>query len=207
RDRGRRARGGAPRAGRVAPADAPRPAPGDQPEAARSRDPRPPAAGPDRPRRRRGRCGHDPPQRVQAEDADAARGRGAGPPDLRPEVEHGAPDAVEPDLDLLARDRSARGGDARDRGGDRDGPPRVGARRAEPAERLHPAAPAPDGRAGKSRLAVARTGAVSAGPAVPGRGPAGVALNVALDVAPTMAPSRRCPIRSSAPNPAWLPRR
>ena len=42
--------------------------------------------------------------------------------------------------------------------------------RAVAAERLHPAAPAPDGRAGEPRLAVARPRAVPARPALPGRG-------------------------------------
>ena len=42
--------------------------------------------------------------------------------------------------------------------------------RAVAAERLHPAAPAPDGRAGQPRLAVARPRAVPARPALPGRG-------------------------------------
>ena len=45
-----------------------------------------------------------------------------------------------------------------------------------PAERLHPAAPAPDGRAGEPRLAVARPGAVPAGPALSGRGAQRLAL-------------------------------
>src|SRR3546814_5700315 len=47
-----------------------------------------------------------------------------------------------PDLDLLARDRSPRGGDARDRGRHRIGAVVVGGGRAVAAERLHPAAPA-----------------------------------------------------------------
>ena len=49
--------------------------------------------------------------------------------------------------------------------------------RAVAAERLHPAAPAPDGRAGEPRLAVARPRAVPPGPALPGRRPAGLAMS------------------------------
>ena len=67
-------------------------------------------------------------------------------------------DADEPDLDLLARDRSARGGDARDRGRHRRRAVVVRAGRAVAAERVHPAAPAPDGGAGEPRLAVASAG-------------------------------------------------
>ena len=54
----------------------------------------------------------------------------------------------------------------------------VRAGRAVAAERLHPAAPAPDGRAGEPRLALARPGAVPAGPALPGRRPQRLALTV-----------------------------
>ena len=43
-----------------------------------------------------------------------------GGPDLRPQEQHHPADAVEPDLDLLARDRPPRGGHARDRGRHRD---------------------------------------------------------------------------------------
>ena len=52
----------------------------------------------------------------------------------------------------------------------------VRGRRAVAAERLHPAPPAPDGRAGQPRLALARPGAVSSGPALPGRGAQRLAL-------------------------------
>ena len=48
--------------------------------------------------------------------------------------------------------------------------------RAVAAERLHPAAPAPDGRAGEPRLAVARPRAVPPGPALSGRGPQRLAV-------------------------------
>ena len=52
-----------------------------QPQAARAGRPRPPAAGGHRPRRRRGRRGHDPAQEpVPPEDAAAPRGGGAGMP-------------------------------------------------------------------------------------------------------------------------------
>ena len=77
---------------------------------------------------------------------------------------------TEPDLDLLARDRPARGGDARDRGRDRGRALVVRAGRALAAERVHPPAPAPDGRAGEPRVALARPRAVPAGPPLPGRG-------------------------------------
>ena len=43
--------------------------------------------------------------------------------------------------------------------------------RAVAPERLHPAAPAPDGRAGQPRVALARARAVPPGPALSGRGP------------------------------------
>ena len=56
------------------------------------------------------------------------------------------------------------------------GPELVGGGRAVAAERLHPAAPAPDGRAGQPRLAVARPGAVPPGPALSGRGPQRLAV-------------------------------
>ena len=109
----------AARAWRLAAADPAGPAPGHQPQAARAGGPRPRPAGGDRPRRRRGRRRHDAQQRVQAEDAAAPRGRGPGHADLRPQDQHDPADAVEPDLDLLAGDRPARGGAARDRGRDR----------------------------------------------------------------------------------------
>ena len=48
--------------------------------------------------------------------------------------------------------------------------------RAVAAERLHPAAPAPDGRARQPRLAVARPRAVPPGPALSGRGPQRLAV-------------------------------
>ncbi len=64
-------------------------------------------AGGHRARRRRGRRRHDIAQRVQAEDAVAPRGRGPGDADLRPQDQHDPADAVEPDVDLLAGDRSA----------------------------------------------------------------------------------------------------
>ena len=182
RDRGGRVRRGHPDPRRLAAADAPDPAPGDQPEAARAGDPRPPAAGTDRTRGRRGGRRDDPQERVQAEDADAPRGGGAGAADLRPQGEHDPPDAVEPDLDLLARDRPSRGGDARDRGGDRDGPEQLRTGRALAAERLHPAAPAPDGGAGEPRLPVTRPRAVPPGQVVPGRGTERLAMIAAMAV-------------------------
>ena len=52
----------------------------------------------------------------------------------------------------------------------------VGGGRAVAPERLHPAAPAPDGRAGQPRVAVARPRAVPAGPALSGRGAERLAL-------------------------------
>ena len=54
---------------------------------------------------------------------------------------------------------------------------RLGAGRAVAAERLHPAAPAPDGGAGEPRLAVARPGAVPAGPPLSGRRAIGLAVS------------------------------
>ena len=123
RGRGGRARTARPCSSRrLAAADAAGPAPGHQPQAARAGDPRPRAAGGHRPRRRRGRRRHDAQERVQAEDADAPRGRGAGDADLRPQEQHDPADAVEPDLDLLARDRPARGRAARDGGRHRGRP-------------------------------------------------------------------------------------
>ena len=113
-----------------APADPARPAPRGQPQAPRAGGPRAPAAGRHRPRCRRGRRRHDPPQRVPPEDTDAPRGRGPGDADLRPQEQHDPPDAGEPDLDLLARGRPPRGRAARDRGGDRAGPAPVGGGRA-----------------------------------------------------------------------------
>ena len=56
----------------------------------------------------------------------------------------------------------------------------VRAGRAVAAERLHPAAPAPDGRAGEPRLALARPRAVPARPALPGRGPQPLAVTAPL---------------------------
>src|SRR5207249_7682768 len=103
--------------------------------------------------------------------------------------EHRAPDAVEPDLDLLPRDRSARGGAARDRGGDRARPERVRAGRAVAAECLHPAAPAPDGRTGEPRLPIARPRAAPAGPAPPRRGPLGLAMGATAAAGERPAPA------------------
>src|SRR5439155_679639 len=166
------------RGGRVA-ADAPGAAAGHQPQAPRAIGARAAVAGRHRAgRRRRGRR-HDAEVRIPPEDTDAPRGRGAGDADLRPQVEHDAADAREPDVDLRARARPARGRHARDRGGDRHRPAALGAGGALAPERLHPAAPAPDGRAGEPRLAVPRTGAVPAGAPVPGRGAHRLALSAA----------------------------
>ena len=67
--------------------------------------------------------------------------------------------------------RSARSGAARSRGGDRPGQCAGAAGRAVAAERLHPPAPAPDGRARQPRLAVARARAVPPSPSLPGQRP------------------------------------
>ena len=120
---------------------------------------------------------HDPPQRVPPEDADAPRGGGARDADLRPQEQHDPPDAGEPHLDLLARGGSAGSRPARDRGGDRTGHAPGGAGGAQPPERVHPATPAPDGRAGQPRVPIPRSRAVPPGPAVPRSGPRRLALD------------------------------
>ena len=74
----------------------------------------------------------------------------------------------------------------------------VRAGRAVAAERLHPAAPAPDGRAGQPRLAVARPRAVPAGPALPGRGPERLAVTATAVVAGGRRGYRRAGCRRGA---------
>ena len=54
--------------------------------------------------------------------------------------------------------------------------------RALAPERLHPPPPAPDGRAGQPRLALARPGALPPGPPLPGRGAIRLALTMSLRV-------------------------
>ena len=181
------------RARRLAAADAAGAPPGDQPQAARAGDPGSPTARRHRPRRGRGGCRDDPAQRVQAEDPDASRRGGPGRPDLRPQEQHDPADAVEPDVDLLARDRPARGRPARDRGRHRIGAVLVGGRRAVAAERVHPAAAAPDGRAGEPRLPIARTRAVPAGAAVPGRREKRLALARSMPARATIGVPFRVP--------------
>src|SRR4029450_7668218 len=113
---------------------------------------------------------HDSPERVSPEATRAAGGGGARQADLRPEVEHDPPDAGLPDLPLLRRRRSPRGRFARAGRGHRAGDPGRQTGRAVTAERLYPAAPAPDGGTGQPGVAIARTGALPARSPLPGPG-------------------------------------
>src|SRR3970282_2258996 len=107
--------------------------------------------------------------RVPTEDATGPRGGGARSPDLCPQEQHDRPDAGLADLDLRPGTRSSGRRDARDGGRDRGRPAARRACGAISPERVHPAPPAPDGRAGEPRLAPPRPRAVSPGPALPGR--------------------------------------